>query len=202
MQRSPRMSRQLGYRYRLYDSFLPGRPGLVFKAHRKAIFVHGYFWHGHRSRKCKRARMLKRNLEYWSEKIRSSQRVDIYSTPLSVDWQMRLEACLYTGCRRPAHGSVVARARSWPPSPLQDVDDPLRTELETPIAADVPIFPVLVRGATMPKAADLPGSLKEVSDINAAIVDTGRDFDLHVARLIDSLTAGSPRDDHPPNRLH
>jgi hypothetical protein len=163
MQRSPRMSRQLGYRYRLYDSFLPGRPDLVFKAHRKAIFVHGYFWHGHRSRKCKRARMLKRNLEYWSKKIRSSQRVDIYSTPLSVDWQMRLEACLYTGCRRPAHGSVVARARSWPPSPLQDVDDPLRTQLETPIAADVPIFRVLVRGATMPKAADLPGSLKEVS---------------------------------------
>jgi hypothetical protein len=29
--------------------------------------------------------------------------------------------------------------------------------------------------------------LKEVSDINAAIVDTGRDFDLHVARLIDSI---------------
>jgi DNA mismatch endonuclease Vsr len=36
-----RMGRQLGYLYRLHDSSLPGRPDLVFKAHRKAIFVHG-----------------------------------------------------------------------------------------------------------------------------------------------------------------
>jgi DNA mismatch endonuclease (patch repair protein) len=66
-----RMGRQLGYLYRLHDSSLPGRPDLVFKGPPEGDIC---------------ARMPKSNLEYWSEKIRSNQRVDIYSTPLSVDW--------------------------------------------------------------------------------------------------------------------
>jgi DNA mismatch endonuclease Vsr len=37
----------LGYRYRLHQRDLPGCPDLVFIARRKAIFVHGCFWHRH-----------------------------------------------------------------------------------------------------------------------------------------------------------
>lgn len=36
----------LGYRYRLYPHDLPGRPDIVFRGARVAIFVHGCFWHG------------------------------------------------------------------------------------------------------------------------------------------------------------
>jgi DNA mismatch endonuclease (patch repair protein) len=36
----------LGYRYRLYDAKLPGRPDIVFSKYRTAIFVDGDFWHG------------------------------------------------------------------------------------------------------------------------------------------------------------
>jgi DNA mismatch endonuclease (patch repair protein) len=57
----------LARRYRLGGRGLPGKPDLVFSALRKAIFVHGCFWHGH---DCKRgARAPKDNANYWSQKI-------------------------------------------------------------------------------------------------------------------------------------
>jgi DNA mismatch endonuclease (patch repair protein) len=61
--------RDLGYarRYRLNGARLPGKPDLVFGAMRKAVFVHGCFWHGH---DCKRgARQPKANADYWRAKI-------------------------------------------------------------------------------------------------------------------------------------
>jgi DNA mismatch endonuclease (patch repair protein) len=54
-------------RYRLHGADLPGNPDLVFAPMRKAIFVHGCFWHGH---SCKRgARAPKDNASYWQAKI-------------------------------------------------------------------------------------------------------------------------------------
>lgn len=41
---------RLGYRYRLHQKSLPGKPDLVFAARRKVIFVHGCFWHMHECR--------------------------------------------------------------------------------------------------------------------------------------------------------
>jgi DNA mismatch endonuclease (patch repair protein) len=61
--------RALGYarRYRLNGASLPGKPDIVFGALRKAVFVHGCFWHGH---DCKRgARQPKDNAAYWHAKI-------------------------------------------------------------------------------------------------------------------------------------
>jgi DNA mismatch endonuclease (patch repair protein) len=56
-----------GYRYRLHSKHLPGRPDIVFAGRKKAIFIHGCFWHGH---PCKRgARMPKTNAIYWRAKI-------------------------------------------------------------------------------------------------------------------------------------
>ena len=45
-----RMVHGLGYRYGLHGKTLPGRPDLVFRSRRKAIFVHGCFWHMHSCR--------------------------------------------------------------------------------------------------------------------------------------------------------
>jgi DNA mismatch endonuclease (patch repair protein) len=38
---------RLGYRFRLHRTDLPGTPDLTFPGLRKAIFVHGCFWHRH-----------------------------------------------------------------------------------------------------------------------------------------------------------
>ena len=45
-----RLLHRMGYRYVLHSSKLPGRPDIVFPARRKAIFVHGCFWHMHECR--------------------------------------------------------------------------------------------------------------------------------------------------------
>jgi DNA mismatch endonuclease, patch repair protein len=56
-----------GHRYRLHRADLPGKPDLIFPARRKAIFVHGCFWHGH---DCKRGdRRPRANGDYWRAKI-------------------------------------------------------------------------------------------------------------------------------------
>jgi hypothetical protein len=65
--------------------------------------------------------------------------------------------------------------------------DPVRVELETALRASIPVVPVLVSAAAVPAHRELPPSLQALADINAAPVDAGRDFDLHVDRLIRSV---------------
>lgn len=40
-----------GYRYRLNVKSVPGKPDIVMRPYRTAIFVNGCFWHGHHLRK-------------------------------------------------------------------------------------------------------------------------------------------------------
>lgn len=59
--------------YRVHRDDLPGKPDLAFVGRRKAIFVHGCFWHGHTCRAG--AKRPKTNPEYWEQKIgRNRQR--------------------------------------------------------------------------------------------------------------------------------
>ena len=64
-----RLVHSMGYRYRLHAPELPGRPDLVFRSRRKAIFVHGCFWHRHRG--CARTRLPKSpdRLPFWRDKF-------------------------------------------------------------------------------------------------------------------------------------
>lgn len=55
-----------GYRYRLQQKNLPGKPDIVFAGRRKVIFVHGCFWHKH---ECKYFKWPKSNAEFWQHKI-------------------------------------------------------------------------------------------------------------------------------------
>ena len=56
----------MGYRYRLHRKDLPGKPDIALMSRRKAIFVHGCFWHGH---DCPKGRLPKSRLEYWQPKV-------------------------------------------------------------------------------------------------------------------------------------
>jgi DNA mismatch endonuclease (patch repair protein) len=62
---------RLGFRFRLHQSSLPGKPDLTFSSRKKVLFVHGCFWHGHRCRRG--ARVPKTNRCYWLEKIASNR---------------------------------------------------------------------------------------------------------------------------------
>lgn len=57
----------LGYRFRVNPKGLPGTPDIAFTRLKKAIFVHGCFWHQHRG--CKLARIPKSNRSYWEPKL-------------------------------------------------------------------------------------------------------------------------------------
>ena len=57
----------LGGRYRVNVEGLPGRPDIANKKKRRAIFVHGCYWHHHEG--CARAGLPKRNRAFWREKF-------------------------------------------------------------------------------------------------------------------------------------
>lgn len=59
----------LGFHYRLHAPELPGKPDLVFRKRRQAIFVHGCFWHRHDARGCRLARLPKSRLGFWEPKL-------------------------------------------------------------------------------------------------------------------------------------
>jgi len=62
-----RIVHSLGYRFRLHADKLPGKPDIVLPRYQKVIFVHGCFWHGHRS--CSRSELPTSNVDFWRKKI-------------------------------------------------------------------------------------------------------------------------------------
>ncbi|MGN6603020.1 MAG: very short patch repair endonuclease [Ginsengibacter sp.] len=56
-----------GYRYKLHDKTLPGKPDIVLPKYKTVIFVHGCFWHGHKN--CKYFVVPKTRTEWWLNKI-------------------------------------------------------------------------------------------------------------------------------------
>ncbi len=65
---------RLGYRFRLHRKDLPGKPDIVLPKHRKVIFVHGCFWHGHTG--CRRAARPTDNAEFWNIKLDGNMKRD------------------------------------------------------------------------------------------------------------------------------
>lgn len=105
-----RILRQAGIGYRLGGCGLAGRPDVVMKGRRIALFVHGCFWHGH---DCARgARQPKSNADYWIAKIGRNRTRDAHSlkilsaegwTPITV-WECEMKSAEFAG-------DLVARIR-------------------------------------------------------------------------------------------
>ena len=63
--------------YRLHRKNIPGNPDIAYIGRKKAVFVHGCFWHGH---DCARgARVPKANREYWLGKVARNRARDAKS---------------------------------------------------------------------------------------------------------------------------
>jgi DNA mismatch endonuclease (patch repair protein) len=56
-----------GFRYKLHDRSLPGKPDLVLPKYKTVIFIHGCFWHGHEG--CRFFVVPKTRTEWWLKKI-------------------------------------------------------------------------------------------------------------------------------------
>ena len=62
-----------GYRYRLHDRRLPGRPDIVLPNYRAAIEVNGCFWHGHN---CHLFKWPQSRKKFWKDKILANKARD------------------------------------------------------------------------------------------------------------------------------
>ena len=72
-----------GFRFRLQDRNLPGRPDIVLPKYGVAIMVNGCFWHGHG--RCRYAIKPKSNIEFWETKIaRNKHRDEVTSAHLEA----------------------------------------------------------------------------------------------------------------------
>ena len=56
-----------GFRFRVNNPNLPGKPDIVLKKYNAVIFVHGCFWHHHKE--CKKSKFPETRKEFWENKI-------------------------------------------------------------------------------------------------------------------------------------
>jgi DNA mismatch endonuclease (patch repair protein) len=63
-----------GFRYRLHDKKLPGKPDIVLPRYKTIIFIHGCFWHGHAG--CRYFVVPKTRTDWWLNKINTNQTKD------------------------------------------------------------------------------------------------------------------------------
>ena len=77
-----------GYRYRLNVKSVPGKPDIVMRKYRTAIFVNGCFWHGHEN--CALFKMPKSNTDFWRTKVEKNRERDQRNYQLLIDagWQI------------------------------------------------------------------------------------------------------------------
>lgn len=77
-----------GFRYRLHDKNLPGKPDIVLPKFRTVIFIHGCFWHGHQG--CSYFVVPKTRTEWWLNKIGNNAANDKKSVGLltSAGWRV------------------------------------------------------------------------------------------------------------------
>ncbi len=138
-----------GFRYRLYVKSLPGRPDIVMRKWKTAIFVNGCFWHGHDCNK----RKPSTNAQFWQDKINRNRERDASNQAKlqAAGWNVIVVwECQLTPKRRLAtlreldlalSRIVLNKARKTPPYPVPD------EERELPLAAESP-----TQYAAIPKA--------------------------------------------------
>lgn len=83
-----RLLHSMGYRFRLHQKDLPGKPDIVLSKYRLCIFVHGCFWHQHQD--CKRATIPETRKKFWLEKFRKNKKRDELSVVVleKLGWQV------------------------------------------------------------------------------------------------------------------
>lgn len=102
-----------GFRYRLHEKMLPGKPDLVFPKHNAVIFIHGCFWHGH---ECPLFRMPASRPEFWEKKIGRNRVVDAMNITRLLDSGWRVGVvweCAIRGKKKHTLPDVVNLCKNW-----------------------------------------------------------------------------------------
>lgn len=101
-----------GFRFRLHVGDLPGRPDIVLRRFRAAIFVHGCFWHGH---DCRFFKWPKTRPAFWRKKIQNNRASDFRASKAlrAAGWRVGVVwECAIRGAGKDT--AVIAdRIRRW-----------------------------------------------------------------------------------------
>lgn len=103
----------LGFRFRLHDPALPGRPDMVFPRWHAVLFAHGCFWHGH---DCHLFRMPSTRTEFWRDKIAANRARDELTDKAlaAAGWREGIVwECAMKGRTSLPAGEVLAACAAW-----------------------------------------------------------------------------------------
>jgi DNA mismatch endonuclease (patch repair protein) len=111
-----------GFRFRLHDPSLPGKPDIVLPRYRAVIFVHGCFWHGH---DCHLFKWPSTRAEFWKAKIGRNRTVDARSDAALTEagWRQAVVwECALKGRTRLPLEEVISACAEWLKSDRQRVE--------------------------------------------------------------------------------
>jgi len=104
---------QLGYRYKIHDNNLPGKPDLVFPKYHAVIFIHGCFWHAH---DCHLFKWPSTRIEFWHTKITGNKERDKrhLKSLLSSKWRvMTIWECSLKGKYQLNFEKIIQKTDQW-----------------------------------------------------------------------------------------
>ena len=102
-----------GFRFRIHVDSLPGKPDIVMKRHRAAIFVHGCFWHAHH---CHLFKMPFTRTEFWKAKIEGNRNRDKDNIKALKEsgWRvLTIWECSLKGRARIEEHELLGKIRAW-----------------------------------------------------------------------------------------
>ena len=103
----------LGFRYKLHDRLLPGKPDIVLPRHRAVVFAHGCFWHGH---DCHLFKVPSTRTDFWLAKIARNRVVDEHAglALTAAGWRQAIVwECALKGRAHLPLESVLACCAEW-----------------------------------------------------------------------------------------
>ncbi len=100
-----------GFRFRLHDKRLPGKPDLVLPKFKAAIFVHGCFWHRHEG--CRYATTPSTRPEFWAEKFATNLERDARNEAAVRDLGWRIAIVWECSLKRPVREAAINDVVFW-----------------------------------------------------------------------------------------
>lgn len=104
---------KLGFRFRIHDRSLPGKPDLVFRKRRAVLFAHGCFWHQHN---CQLFKWPKSRKKFWRKKITRNRENDLDATTKlhALGWRVGIVwECALKGTNRLPLRDTIAVCERW-----------------------------------------------------------------------------------------
>jgi TIR domain-containing protein len=109
--------------------------------------------------------------------------MDIDTIAGGEDFQVRLEASL-----QQCHVLLALIGPRWMEDErLHNPDDFVRLEIERALSRELPVVPLLIDGANMPRVGDLPSSIAPLTQQHALPIESGQSFPGQMDRLVRDL---------------